>query len=118
MDSQVYFVLELQIQPGKADDYKAIMDELVGASQNETETLNYEWNLSEDSNTVHVYERYANSAALMVHLNMFGENYAERFLEIFAPVGLNVYGAPSDEAKEALAGFGARHFKPVGGFAR
>ena len=118
MSEPVYFLLEVEIKPGEMDKFKALVNEMVKAAQNEPKTLNYEWNLSEDGKTCHVYERYADSEALLVHFGSFGKNFAERFLSVVNPTRLMVYGNPSDEAKEVMGGFGPVYMAPIGGFAR
>jgi hypothetical protein len=45
-------------------------------------------------------------------------NFAERFLSLCTPTRMSVYGEPSDELKETIAGFNPRYFGPVAGHAR
>ncbi len=119
MSDNVYWVLELAIKPGELDNFKALMKEMVEATQaNEPHTLNYEWTISEDSQSCHIYERYADSTATMAHLKTFGEKFAERFMAALEPTRFTVYGNPNDEVKGALSGFGAVFMAPIGGFAR
>ena len=119
MSDNVHWLLELKIKDGALDDFKALMREMVGAAKsNEPNTMNYEWFISEDNTTAHLYERYTDSAAVMTHLQWFGENAAERFLATVEPTALSVYGDPSAEVREALGGFGAVHYGQIGGFAR
>jgi quinol monooxygenase YgiN len=119
MSNNVYWVLELAIKPGELDNFKGLMAEMVEATQtNEPNTLNYEWTISEDNKNCHMYERYANSGATMSHLGVFGEKFAERFMEAVELIRFVVYGNPNDEVKEALSGFGAVFMSPIGGFAR
>jgi len=116
--NNVYFLLELEIQDGQTENFKQLMHELVTTVEaNEPGTLNYEWNLSADGKSCHIYERYADSAALMTHLGGFA-SFASRFMEVFSPVRLAVYGTPTDEVKAALADFGPEYLEPVEGFSR
>jgi len=85
---------------------------------NEPDTLNYEWFISEDQQTCHIYERYVDSAATMIHLATFGEKFAERILATVEPTRFVVYGNPDETVRGALAGFGAVHMEEIGGFAR
>ena len=72
-------ILELAINPGRFEDLKTLMADLVEAIQkNEVGTLNYEWAISDDLKVCHVYERYRDSAAVMTHLESFGANFAGR----------------------------------------
>ena len=119
MSAEVSWILELSVQPSRERDVRALMDEMVGATQaNEAGTLNYEWSATNDGNVCHIFERYTDSAAVMKHLVTFGEKFAGRFFEIFKPMRFVVYGSPSQEVKDALAGFGAVFMRPVGGFTR
>ena len=119
MSDNVYWLLEVSIKPGEFDGFKALMKEMVEPTQaNEPNTLNYEWAISEDNQTCHLYERYADSAATMTHLATFGEKFAERFMAAIEPTRFMVYGNPSNDVKEALSGFGAVFMAPFGGFAR
>jgi quinol monooxygenase YgiN len=112
-------MLELHVQPGREKDFRVLMEEMVGATQaNESGTLNYEWSRSADGKVCHIYERYVDSAAVMTHLGTFGERFAGRFLELLKPVRFVVYGSPSTEVKDALAGFNPIYMQAVGGFSR
>ena len=119
MSDAISWVLELAIKDGQLDAFKALAQEMTEATQaDEPGTSHYEWFISEDGKAVHIYERYADSAALMVHLGNFGAKFAERFMACVDPTRLMVYGDPSAEARGALAGFGAAHMAQFDGFAR
>lgn len=116
--NNVYWMLELSINPDQADNFPALMNDMVAATDaNEPDTLAYEWHTSADGSTVHIYERYADSAAVMTHLGGF-QPFAGRFMEILTPQRFTVYGPASDEVKEALAVLGAAYMEPAGGFIR
>ena len=119
MSDNVYWLLEVTIKPGELENFKALMEEMVEATQaNEPNTLNYEWTISEDSKSCHLYERYADSAATMTHLGAFGEKFAERFMAAVDPTRFVVYGTPNNAVKEALSAFGPIFMSPFGGFVR
>ena len=119
MSSHVFWMLELTVQPGKESDVRVLMQEMVDATRaNEPGTLNYEWSTSTDGTVYHTYERYVDSAAVMTHLGTFGSRFAERFLAALQPTRFVVYGAPSAEVKEALAGLGPVYMETAAGFAR
>jgi hypothetical protein len=58
------------------------------------------------------------NAGAMVHLGSFGANFAARFMEMMRPARLVVYGVPSPQLKEALAGLSPVYMPPFGGFNR
>jgi quinol monooxygenase YgiN len=95
------------------------MAEMVEATQkNEPGTLNYEWAISDDRQVCHIYERFQDSAAAMAHMESFGANFAARFMEVLKPTRLVVYGTPSAQVKDALAGLSPVYMALFGGFRR
>ena len=119
MSDTVSWVLEMAIKPGELDNFKGLMEEMVEATQStQPDTTMYEWFYSEDGSACHIYERYTDSAATMIHLNSFGENFAERFLGAADLTRLVVYGNPNDEVRGVLSGFGAVFMEQLGGYAR
>ena len=119
MSDAVHWVLELNVKDGQLDAFKALAREMSEATQaDEPGATHYEWFTDADGKTVHITERYADSAATMIHLGNFGAKFAERFLACVDPARLTVYGDPSAEVRGALAGFGAAHMTQFAGFAR
>jgi hypothetical protein len=53
-----------------------------------------------------------------MHLEAFLANYAGRYMAAVDTSRLSVYGAPSDEVKVILNGFGAVYFGLIEGFTR
>ncbi|MCO4794239.1 MAG: antibiotic biosynthesis monooxygenase [Bacteriovoracaceae bacterium] len=119
MTENVSWVIQMNINSGKLEDFKTLMTEMVN-STNEFEpgALNYEWYLNGEGTNCHIYERYENSAATLTHLGNFGEKFAGRFMELATPTGITVYGNPSAEVREGLKGLGAVHYDQIGGFRR
>jgi quinol monooxygenase YgiN len=55
---EIYWVFELAINPGRFEDLKTLMADMVEATQkNEVGALNYEWAISDDQPVCHLYER-------------------------------------------------------------
>ena len=118
MEGQVSWVIELAVKPGELDTFKALMEEMVEGTSTEPPTLNYEWHISEDAGTVHIYEKYADSDAMIAHVNGFLEKWAARFMASVDVTRFTVYGNPNASARELLDGFGPTYLGPWGGFAR
>lgn len=119
MSEQVYWVVKAAIRTGQYDTLLDLMKEMVATCEaNEPATLNYEWSVSADKATLHIFERYETSAAVVAHLKWFGAEWAERFVAAAEPKSLTVYGAPDASAKKALDRLGAAYFTPIGGFSR
>ena len=119
MKNNIYWILEVTIKQGEFNNFKALMKEQIETTQaNEPGTLNYEWSITADKQSCHIYERYVDSAAAITHLESFEEKFAERFMAVAKPTRHVVYGTPNDELKEVLSGSGAMFMAPFGGFAR
>lgn len=118
MDNEVSWVVELSVKAGQLEAFRALTQEMVASTLQEPGALSYAWFVSDDGSVVHIYERYADSAAVLEHLKGFGEKFAERF---FAAVDLTrwmIYGTPTAEVKSALNSFGPTYLGPFGGFVR
>jgi alkylhydroperoxidase/carboxymuconolactone decarboxylase family protein YurZ/quinol monooxygenase YgiN len=103
MGKQVFWLLELTVKPGELSNFKTLLHEMVESTRAELATLNYEWFISDDGSVAYGYERYADSAAVMTHLQVFGEKFAERFRAAVDRNRLTVFGTPSDEVRKALS---------------
>ena len=117
--AHVAWVFELKVKDGRGDELRALMAEMVDATQaGEPGTLDYEWYISEDGTRVHLYERYEDSAAVLAHLGTFGERYMSRFFGVMSPERVVIYGAPSAAVREALKGLGPTVMGQAAGFSR
>ena len=72
MDEQISWRVELAVKPGELENFQALTGEMVEATREEPGALSYERFVTDDGKFVHVYERYADSAAALVHLRKFG----------------------------------------------
>jgi quinol monooxygenase YgiN len=118
MSENVYWTLELTINPGRFEDLRSLMAEMIDATEKEPGALNYEWAISDDRQVCHLHERYQDSAAAMIHLRSFGTNFAARFLDVLKLTRCIVYGTTNAQVKDALAPFGPAYMAPLGGFKR
>ncbi|MBT8400271.1 MAG: antibiotic biosynthesis monooxygenase [Rhodothermia bacterium] len=119
MSNVISWNLQMAVRDGRLDDARNLVKEMVAATrQEEPGTQIYEYFLSPDGSSCHIYERYADSDAALVHLGNFGSKYVDRFLACFEPTSLSVYGEPSPDARAALDGFGAAYLGPFEGFSR
>ena len=118
MEKHVSWVLEVTVKPGQLDTFKELMEEMVAGTSTEPETLNYEWYISDDEGTIHLFEKYASSEAMITHVSGFLEKWARRFMESVETTRFTVYGDPSADARGLLAAWGGNYLAPWGGFAR
>ncbi len=118
MENVVSWILRLNVKPGQLETFRSLMEEMVESTRAEPGTLAYEWFVDGAGEAVHIYERYADSAAVLAHGATFGEKFAERFMGSVDPTGFDIYGAPSDDVKAAFADFSPSYLGVFGGFAR
>ena len=118
MSKVVSWSLQMSVRDGCLDDARALVSEMVAATRDEPGALIYEYFVSDDGTSCHIYERYADSAAVMTHLGNFGANFADRFMACFEVTSFSVYGPASDEVRDALDAFGAAYLGTLDGFSR
>lgn len=120
MNTHVQWVLKLAVNEGKLDEFKALAAEMSEVTKaGEPGALAYEWFLSDDGATCHLYERYADSDATLTHLsNVKGGGYIDRLFALAKPTGITAYGAPDERVRKALAELGTTPMAPLAGFAR
>jgi quinol monooxygenase YgiN len=116
MGDQISWHVELAVKPGQIENFQALTGEMVDSAREEPGVLNYERFVSDDGKFVHVYERYADSAAAVAHLRKFRKNFSERFLAMVDRTQFTVFGNPSDELRGLLDGFGVTYLRPFGDF--
>jgi len=117
MSTAISWLLEVTILPGQLKNFKSVARDLITATTPEKGTLAYEWELSPDGTKCDIYERYADSEAMIAHVKSF-HNYAERFLKACRPTSFHVYGTPSEPAKAILEILQPTYFQHLGGFCR
>jgi len=117
MGAQISWLFEAAIKPDAVDEYTAMARKITADNEaSEPGQEIFEWYV--DGQDVHIYERYQDSAAAVAHVQRFVANFVEQFLGLCTPTRMSVYGDPSDELKEAIAGFNPRYYAPVAGHAR
>ena len=99
-------------------EFKKIVGQLIAAAKNEAGTLAYEFSIDADQSIVHIFERYRNSDAIVSHVTQTFGPFAERFLAAAQVRSFVVYGTPSTEVREVLAGFKPTYMTPFNGFTR
>jgi quinol monooxygenase YgiN len=117
MGDQVSWRVELAVKPGELDNFRTLTGEMVESTRSERGVLSYERFVSDDGKAVHVYERYADSAAALAHLRAFERKFGQRFVSMVERKRFTVFGAPSRELRNVLDGFGAVYLRPFGEFA-
>ncbi len=118
MADDLYWLFTVKVHPGQFDTFKALVAEIVGATQQEPGTLAYQYAVSADQETVHIFERYRDSAAFVTHAETTFARYVEGFLALVSIKSVLVYGAPSAQARKVLDSFNPTYMSLFDGFAR
>ncbi len=121
MKGHVSWVNELAVKEGKLETFRELMEEMVSGTSGEPGTLAYQWYISHDGGTVHVFEIYADSEAVVAHHVSKGfmtQNWARRFMDCVDSTRCVVYGDPNAAARVILDRLGATYHSAWGGFSR
>lgn len=112
------YVVELTINDGGLDTFKELAAGYAASVQeNEPTTTTYQWYLAEDNSKCLLHESFTDSEALLQHLANVGPTLPD--LLAVAPITrVEVFGTPSDAAREALDGLGSTYFPHFAGFQR
>jgi len=116
MAGEISWHVALRIKPGQLSNFRTLTGEMVAVARHEAGVLSYQRFVSEDATTIHVYERYTDSAAAVAHLEAFAKRFAGRFSAMVEREAFTVFGDPSPELKAALDRFNAVYLKPFGVF--
>ena len=126
MNDSVFFIVELEVNRGQTDDLRSVMQEMTNLTQtDEPGTLSYEWFLSDDGQACHIYERYANPEAALIHNKTFPKELFDRS-QAFRPIRLTAYGNVTAKIREkrieplrrAVPGISIAVLTSRGGFTR
>ncbi len=116
-DQQVYWIAQGTLKPGQESAFRALSAKMVQSTKAEPGALHYEWSISEDGRSFHIFERYADSEAVKIHRERAGEMVKELFT--LADRGaFTLYGNPTEELKELYASRKPILMKPLHGFRR
>ena len=119
MAGPVSWVLETPVHPERSDELRALIEEMVANTHtHELGAQNYEWFMSADGRVCHLYERYVDSAAALVHCQTFGTRFAGRFMSLLTPTRCTVYGSPDAAVQAALSVLNPTYMGQAAGFYR
>jgi quercetin dioxygenase-like cupin family protein len=108
-----FWRLEVNINPGKLNDFISVAHDLFRTMDAEGGTLGYGYYLNDDKSVCHIHEHYRDSEGLIAHATNFGNVFPERFITACTPTKLTLYGAPNAAAKAIMAQYGAIYFTKI-----
>lgn len=92
METHISWLIEGAVKPGELAALSVLIDDMVTSTREEPGSLIFEFFAGGDGDQVHVYERFADAAAALVHLSTFGERFAGRFLATTPHDGSPLWG--------------------------
>jgi quinol monooxygenase YgiN len=107
-----------EVLPGQMDNFKELAAKIVAAAAKEPGTLVYVWSLRPNQKTYDTVEVYRDSDALMAHGKHIVAEFGKELAQVRKPVSFIVFGSPSAQAKQALAGLHPVYESPIDGFIR
>src|SRR5260370_41349065 len=105
MKGHVSWVNELAVKEGKLETFRELMEEMVSGTSGEPGTLAYQWYISHDGGTVHVFEIYADSEAEVrppVNKGVMVEKWARRVTDSVHSAPCIRYGGPRSARRGIL----------------
>jgi|SRR5215468_2637308 len=118
MSAEVFWLYEVAVKPGQVEALRTLMAELIESTHAEPGARGYQWSVSGDGSVAHIYERYADSAATLAHVERFRARFRQRFLAAVEPTRVVVYGTPTEDVKQALVPLRPVYMSALAGFAR
>lgn len=117
--AHVSWMFELTIKDGRDADFRVMAAEMSDATiTNEAGTLDYEWYVSDDGRELHLFERYENAEAALIHMGTFGKRFAGRFFDILAPKRITIYGAADERISGGMKDLTPQVIRRHAGFSR
>ena len=116
MTGEVGWIVDVSVDPGAAEAFRLLADEMIAAARAEPGCLAYERYLSADGSRCCVTERYADAGAALSHLRAFGVRFAGRYEPMVRRRGFRVFGAADPALLGALSRFHPEVLPHVVGF--
>lgn len=116
-NGDIVYTIVWTIEPGKTEEFKALVSEAVGTARELSRVREYSWFFSDDGTRCGLIEVYPDSASISEHLELVGQVIA-RMLKISKISRFDVLGKPDQETREAIQKMGARIYTPWLGFRR
>src|SRR5436190_23411880 len=99
----VYFIVDLAITEGKAEEFQAIAEKMVAGTKEEAGALAYEFYLDAARRNCRLIEIYADSDAALLHCKgRVVQQLVPELLTVSSITGFSVYGDLSPEAAGVL----------------
>ena len=117
--NRVRVLVDIDIHPGKFDEFEAITKQMVTVSEQEPGTIAYHFVLSADHSRARLIEGYTDAAAVAAHFNGPAvQQLVPQLMRIATPARMEIYGDPGPQVATMAGAFGAEVFTAWEGFDR
>jgi quinol monooxygenase YgiN len=93
-----------EVASDQVENFKELVKKIIAAVAEEPGTLVFEYSVQPDGKTFDLLEIYPNSDAFMAHVKHMRALFGQEVGKIRKPGKITVFGSPSAEMKEVLAG--------------
>jgi quinol monooxygenase YgiN len=112
----IRLVINSTVKDGMEQAWRDVAAKMTAASRDEEGTTGYLWHLGEDGKAINM-DTFTDEAAMFAHVGAATEaGMVDAWMGTIDVSSFNVLDPVSDEAKQALAAFGASHYSQVEGF--
>lgn len=111
------WIFKAEIGEGNLEALKEIASTCCTMTEEEPGVLAYEWSVSPDGKTLHLYECFQDSDAALAHLQHMTPLLPD-VLALLTSTSMNCYGPASDTFKEAAKDLPITYFEQFAGFRR
>ncbi|HET6779889.1 MAG TPA: antibiotic biosynthesis monooxygenase [Nitrososphaera sp.] len=117
---RIHFRAEFTIEEGKIEEFKKLVQDMSRVVEaNEPDTINYQFYLNRDETKCIVNETYANSDAVLAHINgVASQTILPKVFGVSRISRLDVYGNPSEELQKVITSLGLQTYNLFAGFSR
>jgi quinol monooxygenase YgiN len=103
--SKIQARAKMKIPSGKLEEYKRYVSEYINqVKEKDSETLQFDWFISDDGTEAEILEVYASSEAALKHQEHLGELQKIVFKKFGPPYSITIYGDPSPELLRNVKG--------------
>ena len=116
MTKKIAWIVSVKI---KSDDLKAfsvLVDTIAKTAENEPGTLAYLVNFNENKTECCIFEQFADCNSVLLHIDVFGKEFAHRFMDLCSIESMVAIGNPNKALKDAMSGFSPKWMFTETGF--
>ncbi len=113
MEDRILIIATLKLLDNKLPELQKAVEELQAyCSKTEKGMLQYDWYMSEHTNTIKVFETYTNSDAVLFHFDNY-KPFAPKLSQSRVFVSMEIFGNASDALTQRVKKINAEHYTAI-----